>query len=224
MTRILRVDHAGDIYHVMNRTVGKVQIFSTPNDYTLFIKLLYAAAKNFKVDVLAYSVMPNHWHLLLSPQVDGEMGRFMHWLSTTHTTRIRLITGTVGYGPIYKGRYKSFLIDSHNYLVRVIAYIERNSVRANLSSSPMDWRWCSAWMRKKGNSEQRAFLKEIPKELSSYYNELIELDETEEDLNKLRNSVNRSTPLGDKDWVLKMVSEYNLEGTYNRKSRNSIKI
>jgi putative transposase len=184
MPRTLRVDHAGEIYHVMNRTVGKVQLFFTPDNYLVFIKLLQEAAASYKVDILAYSIMPNHWHLLLRPNEDGEMGRFMHWLSTTHTCKVRTTTDTIGHGPIYKGRYKSFLVDSQNYLLRVIAYIERNAVRASLVKSPVEWRWCSAWMRSRGDNKQKIFLKEIPLELNSHYNEIIENEESSEDLAK----------------------------------------
>lgn len=213
MPRTLRVDHAGGIYHVMNRTVGKNQIFFTADNYLMFIKLIQEGASSYKIDILAYCVMPNHWHLLLRPNEDSEMGRFMHWLSTTHTCKVRTTTNTIGYGPIYKGRYKSFLVDSHNYLVRVIAYIERNAVRASLVKSPIEWRWCSAWMRSVGDKKQKIFLKEIPQELLSYYNEIIENEESSEDLAKYRNSVNKSTPLGNDDWVKKMITDYGLENT-----------
>jgi len=84
--------------------------------------------------------MPNHWHLVLCTLNDGDLSTFMHKLTNTHTRRVHTITQTVGTGPLYQGRYKSFLVDSNEYLMTVIRYVERNPVRAGLVKFAEDWR------------------------------------------------------------------------------------
>lgn len=68
--------------------------------------------------------MPNHWHFVLSPKNDGDMGIFMHRLSSSHTRNYHVQTKTIGTGHPYQGRYKSFLVDNDSYLLALIKYVE----------------------------------------------------------------------------------------------------
>jgi putative transposase len=117
------------MYHVINRANGRARIFSTDADYRLFEELLNEGKEQFDMRILAYTIMSNHWHLLLHPREDGDVGRFMHWLTTTHATRYHSQKKTVGGGHVYQGRYKSFLVDTDRYCLTVLKYIERNPVR-----------------------------------------------------------------------------------------------
>lgn len=83
--------------------------------------------------LLAYCLMPNHWHLLVYPEHDGALSVFMHKLTNAHTRHVHTTTKTIGTGPLYQGRYKSFLIEKDTHLLTVIKYVERNAVRAKLS-------------------------------------------------------------------------------------------
>ncbi len=65
--------------------------------------------------LLAYCIMPNHWHLLLQPKVDGDLQKFMSWLSNTHTRRWHVAKNTVGQGHLYQGRYKSFICEQDQH-------------------------------------------------------------------------------------------------------------
>jgi len=71
MPRIKRIDTKGLIYHVLNRANARVQIFDHFKDYQLFETILEEAKERFDVDILSYSIMPNHWHLVLIPKKDG---------------------------------------------------------------------------------------------------------------------------------------------------------
>ena len=73
--------------------------------------------------VLAYALMPNHFHLVLYPKNDGDLGKFMQWLTLTHTQRwhqSKIPKEQV----ILSGRYKSFIIEEDNHLLSVICYVE----------------------------------------------------------------------------------------------------
>ncbi len=78
MARVARVDVGDQVYHVLNRAMGRLQIFNTTEDYKLFLHLLREAKEMTDMRVLSFVVMPNHWHLLLYPRNDGNMALFMH--------------------------------------------------------------------------------------------------------------------------------------------------
>ena len=88
-------------------------------------------------------LMPNHYHLVLRPQVDGEMSRFMGWVGGTHTMRYHAHYQTSGYGHVYQQRNKSFPIQDDEHFLVVCRYVERNALRAELVARAEDWRWGS---------------------------------------------------------------------------------
>ena len=103
--------------------------------------------ERFKLRLLAYCLMPNHWHMVLWPREDGDLGRFMQRLTTTHVRRWRLHRGSVGEGHLYQGTYKSFPIQQDEHFLTVCRYVERNALRANLAKQAQDWRWSSLGVR-----------------------------------------------------------------------------
>src|ERR1700761_9121464 len=107
MSRALRLDHAGEIYHIINRAVDRKLIFAEPHDYWLFERTLKEAKFRRNLDIFSYCIMPNHWHLVLSPRAEGDMAKFMHWLTTVHAQRWRRSKNSVGLGHVYQDRYRS---------------------------------------------------------------------------------------------------------------------
>ncbi|MEO6434608.1 MAG: transposase, partial [Tepidisphaeraceae bacterium] len=87
MPRTSRQIEAGTIYHVLNRGNGRRSLFSKDADFRAFVNLLGDALKRFPVDLLAYCLMGNHWHLLLRPRTDPALSRMMAWLTVTHARR-----------------------------------------------------------------------------------------------------------------------------------------
>ncbi|MSU74708.1 transposase [Candidatus Kaiserbacteria bacterium] len=219
MPRSARVDVGGEIYHVINRANGRLQVFNTDADYQLFEQLLVETKEIIDMRILAYELMPNHWHLVLSPTNDGDLGVFMHRLSNAHTRKVHARTNTNGAGHLYQGRYKSFLIDSDKYLLAVIKYIERNAVRAKLVRRCEEWRWGSAWRRVSGTIEQKKLLDEVPTELPDDYVEWINTEEKSDDVDIIRKSVNKGVPYGRERWIEKMVSKHHLESTLRSPGR-----
>lgn len=215
MPRVARLDVGGYPYHVINRAVMRLPIFSTASDYRLFEDLLFETAEETGMRILAYCIMPNHWHLLLYPEQDGDLGRFMHRLTNAHTRRFRVLTRTIGTGPLYQGRYKSFIIEDDKHLLTVFKYVERNAVRASLSRTAEEWRWGSAYHRTKGT---RPFT-ESPTPLPEPYIEWINTRESSEELKELRTSVNKTRPFGRDSWVDAMVLQFNLGATTRNPGR-----
>ncbi len=219
MPRVARVDVGGEIYHVINRANGRMQIFDTDTDYRLFEQILLETKEITDMRILAYALMPNHWHLVLCPRNDGDLGIFMHKLSNSHTRKVHARTNTNGSGHLYQGRYKSFLVDSDNYLLTVIKYVERNAVRSKLVNRCEDWKWGSAYVRVHGTDKQKKLLDEIPTDLPSGYTKWINTADKEEDLKTVRTSVNKSVPYGRDNWVDKMVLIHHLESTLRSPGR-----
>lgn len=219
MARFARVDVGNEVYHVLNRAVGRLQIFTTPADYRLFLSRLREAQAMTDMRILAFTVMPNHWHLQLYPKTDGELGVFMHWLTNAHTRRVHSLTHTVGSGPLYQGRYKSFLAGTDTHMLTVLKYIERNPVRAGLVERVEDWPWGSGWLRINGSPQERALLAEPPIPLPSSYLQWVNDGDHPEDLARLRSSVNKGTPFGNALWVEQMVQTYHLQKSTRAQGR-----
>ncbi len=101
MPRTARVAPGGIVYHVLNRGNEGRKLFESEGDYLAFLRVLRETADEVPVRILAWCLMPNHWHLLLWPRADGQLGRFMQRLTTTHVRRWRLFRHSVGHGHLY---------------------------------------------------------------------------------------------------------------------------
>ncbi len=169
MARVARAALGNHVYHVLNRANGKAQIFNTDAEYQDFEYLLNEIRETFDIRILAYVIMPNHWHILLYPKNDGDLGKALHWLTTSHVRRHHTRRGTIGHGHLYQGTYKSFLVQTDAYLLTVLKYIERNAVRAKLSKSAASWKWGSAYRRLHGTTVSRRLLGDSPVPLPRNY-------------------------------------------------------
>lgn len=213
MPRLARVDLGDYVYHIINRAVGRLKIFESKEDYLLFEEALADAKRETDMRILAYVIMPNHWHLVLYPRNAGDLGTFMHRLTNAHTRRVHVRTRTIGHGPLYQGRYKSFIVQNDPHFLTLIKYAERNPVRAKLSKTCEVWRWGSAWRRINGTKEQQTLLGEPPVPLPNRYRLWVNTPEKEDELKTIRLSVNKGVPYGKDRWVNTMVTKYNLEST-----------
>ena len=221
MVRIARVDVGNTVYHVLNRAVGKLRIFTTPDDYQAFLNVLEEAREKTGMRVLAFAVMPNHWHLVLYPKRDKDMGRYMHKLTNSHTRRFHASTETIGTGPLYQGRYKSFPIEDDIHLLTVIKYVERNPVRAKFVRTCEEWQWGSAWIRSQSPKLQQRFIDDPPLDLPQQYSQWVNTADKVDVISSLRNSVRRGTPFGKEGWVDRMVKKHQLISTVRKPGRPS---
>lgn len=219
MPRAPRIDIGGEIYHVINRANGRHPIFHAKEDYIHFEKLLVKAKEQANMRVLAYCVMPNHWHLVLYPRHDGDLSTFMQWLTLTHTQQYHAKTKTIGYGHLYQGRYKSFLVQKDQYLFQLIRYVERNPLRAKLVRRAENWQWGSAHRRLNGLPKEISLLSDPPIDLPRDYQAWLNEAEDEKTLTFVRESVSKGKPYGTIGWVEKMVEKYQLFLTTRRRGR-----
>ncbi|MFA5791560.1 MAG: transposase [Candidatus Paceibacterota bacterium] len=219
MGRPQRTDVGGYVYHVLNRANARVKIFYSDKEYQDFENILFDAIDKYKMRLVAYTLMPNHFHLVLYPKYEGEIQKFMHWLTLTHTQRWHAFTKTIGYGHLYQGRYKSFIVESDSHLWTLLAYVERNPLRAKLVKSLKDWKWSSYYKRLYGTSFQKKLLATESIGWPDDYEKLVNKVEDKENLVVIRNSVNRGKPYGNESWTERILKKFGLEITDRNRGR-----
>ena len=134
---------ANTYHHVYNRGVNKNKIFSDESDYLFFIKKLKKYKQKYKVEILSYCLMPNHFHLFLKQTEDElKIGKFVGNLLNSHTKAINKKYNRSGV--FYEGPAKSKIIEKSEYFKWLIKYIILNPVRANLVKQPEEWVFSSA--------------------------------------------------------------------------------
>jgi putative transposase len=141
----------GTVFHVMNRAVRRAQLFESSLDYDAFFEVLCQAADRVPMRLLAYAIMPNHWHMVVWPLDDHDLSRYMQWLTRTHAQRWLHARGWAGTGAVYQGRYKAVPIKADRHLLVACRYVERNPLRAGLVNQASAWPWSSAATRRTAN-------------------------------------------------------------------------
>ena len=142
MARPLRIEYPGAFYHVMNRGQSRRNIFLEDKGRLSFLDLLGDIARLWKVEIYAYCMMDNHYHLLLTTPTVG-LARAMRHLDGIYTQKFNRVHHRDG--PLFRGRYKAIVIDGEEYFLSVVRYIHRNPLRAGVVSDLDRYRWSSHW-------------------------------------------------------------------------------
>lgn len=140
MARAWRIEYEGALYHVLSRGNEGRSIFIDDDDRRLFLDGLGEAGERFELDVFAYVLMSNHYHLLLRTR-RGNLSKAMQWVGVSYTARFnRKYTRS---GHLFQGRFKSMLVQNDAYLLQLSHYIHRNPLRARMVERLADYRWSS---------------------------------------------------------------------------------
>ena len=212
MSRPLRVEYPGAWYHVMNLGRRSEKIFLEKNDFQILIDLLIEASELWMVNISAYSLMPNHYHLLINTP-EGNLGRFMRHIDGVYTQRFNKIHKCEG--QLFKGRYKSILVNGDGYLLQLLRYIHRNSLRAKIVKDIDDFQWCSHQgyisKAKKWSWLYKEFILSILSKnkkgwINGYRNFINQKDDNE--VIKILDSKKWPTMLGSEEFVSKMKEKF----------------
>jgi putative transposase len=141
MARLPRLTLAGYPHHVIQRGNNRQPIFATVADYQYLLSLIEENAKKFEVDVHAYVLMTNHFHLLATPQTDTALPQLMQAVGRSYVRYFNDSQRRTG--SLWEGRYRSTLIETDRYLLACMAYIDLNPVRAAIVAEPLDYAWSS---------------------------------------------------------------------------------
>ncbi len=119
-----------------------MNIFFREQDREEYLKLLREQADRFGVTFLSYCLMKNHVHLLAVPQKTDSLARAIGEAHRLYTRMINFREGVRGF--LFQGRFSSCPVDTDNYLLAAVQYIERNPVKAKMVKHAWDYRWSSA--------------------------------------------------------------------------------
>ena len=144
MARKLRIESSEGLYHVINRGNYRSWIFETAGARTAFEATLGQSCERFGWQVLAYSILSNHFHLCLATP-EGNLSEGMRWLQGTYAGRFNRLRGEVG--RLFQGRFKSLIVEPGSHLTNLVDYIHLNPVRAGLEKAEGlgGYRWCSLY-------------------------------------------------------------------------------
>ena len=148
MARRLRNFRTGGFYHTVNRGVDKCAIFHCASDYQKFMQLLSKACEKYNVPIVAFALMPNHFHILIKAVEDSQVSKWAKWYQGIYSQFYNKNNDRVG--RLWQDRFFAKEIQNDLHLAKTWMYVEQNPVKANLTSTQEKWRWSSAYMRKIG--------------------------------------------------------------------------
>ena len=140
MSRPLRIQFSGAVYHVMNRGTARQTTYLDENDYQAFLNTVAEAHRLWGIEVFSYCLMKNQYHLCLSTP-KGNLSRVMRHIDGLYTQRFNRHHKRDG--PLFRGRYKAILVDKDEYLTQVVRYIHLNPIQIGVVKQPEEYRWSS---------------------------------------------------------------------------------
>jgi len=200
MPRPKRIALGGYVYHVLNRTNGRLRIFCKDSDFLEFERILGDGAALFALRRCGYCLLGNHWHLLLWPREDDDLSRFMRWVTLTHTQRYHTSHATVGIGHLYQGRYKSFPVQS-----------DRDYQK------PGQWAWSTFAVR--AGRESEIVLRAEPVKLPPNWARLVQAPLSPAEISAIGTSIGRGAPFGTAPWVTATATRLQLQSTLQPRGR-----
>lgn len=219
MPRPLRAAAGGFVYHVLNRGNARRTIFQDEGDYRAFERILAEVQERMPMRILAWCLMPNHWHLVLWPDRDGTLSDFMRLVALTHTQRWHAHRTSAGTGHLYQGRFKSFVVQQDAHFLSVCRYVERNALSAGLVQRAENWRWSSLARLHGGGFDASPRIDPWPIPRPSDWIEQVNQQTTFKDIDALQSCLQRGTPYGAPQWVKSAARLLGLESTLHPRGR-----
>jgi putative transposase len=160
--------------------------------------------------------MPNHFHLVVLPEQDGALSRWMHWVQNTHVRRYHQHHHSSGH--VWQGRFRAFPIEQDDHLLTVLRYVERNPLRAKLVTRAEQWAWSSAqyWQEE---ASRPGWLSAGPVPRPTDWLARVNQPLTVQELEKLRSCLKRGTPYGGATWVERTARRLHLESSLRPRGR-----
>jgi putative transposase len=209
MPRTARRFFDGLPYHVLNRGNRRQTIFTKPVDYEMFLTTLGDALEQLPVPILAFAVMPNHFHLVLQPDKGSDISDFMKWFMNAHIRRHHRFNELWGTGHLYQGRFKAFPIQMDSHLLTVLRYVEANPHAAGLVRRAEQWSWSS--LGRSTTLDGRQLVSPSPFQRPDNWEQIVNTRLSPESRDALRMCVRRQVPFGDPEWIRRLTDQKNLE-------------
>lgn len=146
MVRRARVEYSGAMYHVIHRGNNRENVFKHPKDKDYLMEQLRKSVAVDGVDLFAYVIMSNHYHLTLRTCTEP-LNKVMHRINTRYAMYYNQAAERTGH--VFEGRYKAIPVQSEKYLISLVRYIHRNPVRAGICLNVRDYPWSSDHLYRK---------------------------------------------------------------------------
>jgi putative transposase len=207
----MQAGSSGLVFHVLNRGARRLRLFDVADDYREFFRCLAETRKRIPLRILAYCVMPNHFHMVVWPQRDGELADFMHLMTGTHGRRWHIWRNTVGTGAVYQSRYKAFPVQGDHHFLVVCRYVERNALSAGLVQRAEDWPWSS--LATSTEARRCVPVEDWPVPRPPDWVHFVNDVQFETELARVRRAVQTGLPLGDTIWSEEIAKRLGIGGT-----------
>jgi len=204
----------GFIYHVINRGNGGQTVFHENKDYQAFVDIVKKAKRVLELNCWLLS-HAGSFHIIVLPARAEQLSKWMQWIMTSYVRRYHRDYGTNGH--LWQGRFKSFIVQQDEHLIRLMRYVEGNPVRAGVVNTSKEWYWSSH--RETLGKRLRTVIDEIPIELPKAWESCVHTMLTENELKRIRESVNRQSPYGTTIWVTTLCRELGIESTIRPRGR-----
>jgi putative transposase len=148
-------------YHIYNRGVGRGLLFFNPGNYKHCLRLVKRYCQKYGITVIAYCLMPNHYHFLLRQETDEPLSKFINVLFNAYVQAVNRQQDRTG--TLFEGRFRHVWVDREEYLVHLCRYIHLNPVEAKLVSQAGDWPYSNylEWVNQRsGTLKDEAFIRE----------------------------------------------------------------
>ena len=178
----------GQYYHIYNRGAGKGKIFFNAGNYEYLLRLVQQYSQKHGVKIIAYCLMPNHYHFLLRQETEEPLSKFMQALFNAYAQALNIQQARTG--TLFEGRFKHKRVDKWEYLITLCRYIHRNPVNANLVAQPEDWAYSNyrEWIGlRDGTLVDRTFIKDNfpkPDEYTAFVNDIEDEKKSYEKISK----------------------------------------
>lgn len=215
MGRMNRVVVPGIPHHITQRGVRREQVFFRHDDYTLFANLLRHFLKKTELRILAWCLMPNHYHLLAIPPHPKSFADFFAPLHRTYSFIINQREGWSGH--LWQERYTSFPVDN-DHAMAAARYIELNPLRAKLIHSPDEYQWSSTRAHLTGQEDGITDLVSSVN-LQHDWKSLLEGGLTDAEIAQFRDHENKNLPLGNPQFLEEIRKSFSIPTEPRKRGR-----
>ncbi len=201
MARLPRYFVKGQAQHIIQRGNNRELIFAHNDDYRFYLECLQSAVEKNKLSIHSYVLMTNHVHMLASPEVETSISKTLQSVGRRYVQYFNYTYKRTG--TLWEGRYKATVIDSDQYLLTCMRYIELNPVRAEMVKKPNEYPWSSYAVNAEGSANKLIRSHDVYRSLGvneeereSAYRQLFRIAIDQTDLDALREATNKGWVLG----------------------------
>lgn len=202
MPRPARISLEGLVYHIINRGNNRQDVFKDEGDFNTYLKVIKRFKEKYSFRLYSFCLMRNHTHLIIEPSKPNTLSKIIQSITLSHIRFYHFKYHSSGH--LWQGRFKNPIIQTDEYLLECIKYIELNPVRANIVSKPEDYRWSSYKFHAFGEDADKLLdtdpmylsLADTDEKRYKTYRNFIALEQDKNIFDLIRKSINNDSILG----------------------------